>query len=93
MHIFRGTRRNVIRYGAVALFAIMELTGQALAALPRYPHLHNGMIVFVADGNLWEVPRTGGTAHKLTSDPGQDVMPRYSPDGKGLPSRQVIRAT
>ncbi|MEJ0045955.1 MAG: hypothetical protein WDN04_07420 [Rhodospirillales bacterium] len=25
-----------------------------------------------------------GWRHKLTSDPGQDMMPRYSPDGKWI---------
>jgi tricorn protease len=69
---------------ALVLLATIVLSCHAIAALPRYPNLHNGTIVFVADGNLWEVSRTGGTARRLTSDPGQDVMPRYSPDGKWI---------
>jgi tricorn protease len=56
----------------------------ALASLPRYPNAHGGKIVFVADGNVWQVARTGGTAEKLTSDPGQDMFPRFSPDGKWI---------
>jgi tricorn protease len=56
----------------------------AQAALPRFPNSHAGQIVFVADGNLWTVPSAGGTATRLTSDPGQDMMPRYSPDGKWI---------
>jgi tricorn protease len=68
----------------LALLACTALSGTALAALPRYPNAHAGKIVFVADGNVWQVARTGGTAEKLTSDLGQDMFPRYSPDGKWI---------
>ncbi|CAK7192874.1 Tricorn protease [Commensalibacter sp. Nvir] len=53
-------------------------------ALMRFPTLHDDNIVFVARGNLWEVSTKGGIAKRLTSDTGEDVMPRYSPDGKWL---------
>src|ERR1700733_429504 len=75
---------RMVRRTLVFLLASTPLAGAARAALPRYPNLHDGQIVFVADGNLWQVAATGGTAHKLTSDPGQDMMPRYSPDGKWI---------
>ncbi len=58
--------------------------GAAAATLMRFPNASQGRIVFVAHGNLWSVPRAGGTALRLTADPGQDVMPRYSPDGKWI---------
>jgi tricorn protease len=41
-------------------------------------------VVFEAHGNLWRVDRAGGTAARLTSEPGFEFMPRYSPDGKWL---------
>ncbi len=53
-------------------------------ALMRYPTLHGNTVVFVAHDDLWAVPRTGGTAARLTSDAGRDVMPRFSPDGKWI---------
>jgi tricorn protease len=68
----------------LTLLACAALTPPARAALPRYPNEHGGQIVFVADGNLWQVGRDGGVAQRLTSDPGQDMMPRYSPDGKWI---------
>ncbi len=40
--------------------------------------------MFVADGNVWSVAKTGGTAVRLTSAPGQDMLPRVSPDGKWI---------
>lgn len=62
-------------------------TGAARAAdhaLARFPTLHGDKVVFVAHGNLWEVPRAGGAARRLTTDAGQDMMPRFSPDGKWI---------
>ncbi|MDI2112874.1 S41 family peptidase [Commensalibacter nepenthis] len=53
-------------------------------ALMRYPTLHGGKIAFVARGDVWEVEKQGGTARRLTADTGEDLMPRYSPDGKWL---------
>jgi tricorn protease len=54
------------------------------ATLMRFPTLHGDNIVFEAHGNLWRVNRTGGTAVRLTSEPGYEVMPRYSPDGRWI---------
>jgi len=52
--------------------------------LMRYPTLSGNTIVFIAHDNLWSVPRTGGTASRLTADEGRDVMPRFSPDGRWI---------
>ena len=82
--------RDLPLIGGMGRLALgLALSGYALAAsaeaggqtLMRYPTLHSDTIVFVAHDNLWSVARTGGTATRLTTDPGQDVMPRFSPDG------------
>ena len=52
--------------------------------LMRFPTLHGDAIVFEAHGNLWQVPRSGGAASRLTADPGYDLMPRFSPDGNWI---------
>jgi tricorn protease len=52
--------------------------------LMRFPTLHGGTVVFAAHDNLWAVPRTGGAAVRLTSEPGRDLMPRFSPDGRWI---------
>jgi tricorn protease len=52
-----------------------------LHALMRTPAIHGDSVVFVSHGNLWQVSRSGGKADRLTADPGQDLMPRFSPDG------------
>ncbi|MFM8639172.1 MAG: S41 family peptidase [Planctomycetota bacterium] len=51
------------------------------AAMLRYPDIGRDDIVFVFAGNLWLVPKSGGTARPLTSAAGAEVMPRFSPDG------------
>jgi tricorn protease len=72
---------------AVLLGAVAAAAAQAQQSdhtLMRYPTLHGDTIVFVAHDNLWSVPRTGGVASRLTTDPGSDVLPRFSPDGKWI---------
>ena len=49
--------------------------------LLRFPHAGRDRLVFVAEGDLWIVPRAGGAAKRLTHDPGQVFLPRLSPDG------------
>jgi tricorn protease len=64
--------------------AIAATPGQSNNLLCRFPTLHNNTIVFEAAGNLWKVSRQGGTATRLTTDNGYDMMPRFSPDGKTI---------
>ena len=72
---------------ASAVFGI-TLSGAACAegglALMRFPTVHGDTLVFVAHGNLWEVGRAGGTAQRMTADIGEDIMPRFSPDGRWI---------
>ena len=42
--------------------------------------------------DLYVVPITGGQTRKITSTPGADATPRYSPDGKYLAWRAQLRA-
>lgn len=68
-----------------ALFAL-ALTA-ALAQSPtlfRSPTLSQSHIVFEAGGDLWSVPRTGGAATRLTTSPGLETSPIFSPDGAHL---------
>ena len=64
----------------------------ARAALPRFPQPYGDRIVFVADGNVWSVGKTGGTAERLTSAAGQDMFPRVSPDGRWIAYTEASKA-
>ncbi len=48
----------------------------------RYPDVSKDSIVFVYANDLWTVPRSGGTASPLASPAGQELYPRFSPDGQ-----------
>ena len=60
------------------------LSAQAPSAHPgflRDPALHGTTLLFTAEGDLWSVPVTGGTAHRLTSATGTERHATVSPDG------------
>jgi tricorn protease len=47
----------------------------------RNPSIRGDQLVFVADDDLWSVPRQGGVAVRLTADSSPVSDPRISPDG------------
>jgi tricorn protease len=47
----------------------------------RFPHLHDDLLAFVAEDDVWLAPADGGRAWRLTSDGGQASHPRFAPDG------------
>lgn len=50
--------------------------------LMRHPTLSATRIAFQFAGEIWEVPRQGGSAVRLTASGGHDGNPIFSPDGK-----------
>lgn len=52
--------------------------------LLQQPTLSASKIVFQFAGDLWSVPREGGDASRLTTFPGTESEPRFSPDGKTI---------
>src|SRR5262245_40224337 len=76
----------MLRFALFALAAIAVSAGSATAApdearLLRFPAIHGDQIVFTYAGDLYTVSATGGTARRLTSHPGFEMFPRFSPDG------------
>jgi tricorn protease len=69
---------------SLAILVSAAGTARATDTLMRFPTLHGDSVVFEAHGNLWEVNRSGGIASRLTTDPGYDLMPRFSPDGQWI---------
>ena len=53
-------------------------------ALLTQPDIQNGRIVFVHAGDLYMVGAEGGTAFRLTSHQGQELYPKFSPDGSRI---------
>ncbi len=84
----------VSRFMSALLLAAapLALATTAHAALPRFPQPTGDRIVFVADGNVWSVGKTGGEAVRLTSAQGQDMFPRASPDGRWIAYTEASHA-
>ncbi|MBS1714467.1 MAG: PD40 domain-containing protein [Armatimonadetes bacterium] len=67
---------------AIALpFILMAPTLQGPPFL-RYPDVHGDMVAFSCEGDVWIGDLKTGGARRLTSDPGLEDNPVFSPDGK-----------
>ncbi len=88
----RQSRANITRAmkSVKWIFAAIIFLAATIAApaqaqdtrLLRYPDVSKDHIVFTYAGDLWTVARTGGQARRLTAHPGEEVFPKFSPDGK-----------
>jgi len=54
------------------------------ARMLRFPDVSAEQIVFAYAGDLWVVSRQGGTARRLSSPKGQEMFPKFSPDGSRI---------
>jgi tricorn protease len=70
----------------IALFSfdVSAQQDSASTRLLRYPDLHGDRAVFTYAGDLWIGSRSGGQARRLTSHPGEESFPKFSPDGKWI---------
>src|SRR6266581_406065 len=51
------------------------------ARMLRYPDVSATQIAFVYAGDIWVAPKSGGEALRLSSPKGEELFPRFSPDG------------
>ena len=51
------------------------------ARMMRYPDVSATQIAFVYAGDIWLVPKAGGLATRLSSPRGEELFPKFSPDG------------
>lgn len=61
-----------------------EITAQGNAGLYRFPDVSSTHIVFSYANDLWLVPKNGGMASRMSSPPGLEAYPKFSPDGNTL---------
>jgi len=64
------------------VLSVAPLAGIDNARLLRNPDIFAGRIVFQYGGDLWTCPASGGQAVQLTSHPGLESSPCFSPDGR-----------
>jgi tricorn protease len=55
-----------------------------LTRLLRQPDISGDTVAFVYGGDIWLASAKGGEARRLTSDPGMEYFPKFSPDGKWI---------
>lgn len=68
----------------VILLIMMNLQAQISARLMRYTDVSETQITFVYGGDIWVMPKSGGTALQMTHSPGEESWPRFSPDGSSI---------
>ncbi len=69
----------------LAATAFSAFAGDGLdAGLMRMPAVSEKQIAFVYAGDIWVAPKEGGTAFRLSSPAGEEMFPRFSPDGREL---------
>lgn len=51
------------------------------ARMMRYPDVSATQIAFTYAGDIWVAPKTGGVAVRLSSPRGEELFPKFSPDG------------
>ncbi len=66
----------------VALTAVFSGAAHAQTKLLRFPDIAGDRVAFCYAGDVWTAPASGGTATRLTAHPGQELFPRFSPDGE-----------
>ncbi len=63
------------------LFLAMPALAAVDARLMRQPAVSSTHIAFVYAGDVWVSPKAGGVAQRLSTPPGEESFPRFSPDG------------
>ncbi|MEM7350634.1 MAG: S41 family peptidase [Acidobacteriota bacterium] len=88
MRLFPLAPAITIHAAALPLTAVLLLTtaspavAEAATGYYRFPAIHDEVVVFTAEGDLWRVEATGGEARRLTTHPGQEAHAAISPDGR-----------
>ena len=68
----------------VALLGVLTVPVAAQTKLLRFPDIHGDRVAFSYGGDIWTAPVGGGTATRVTAHPGQEVFPKFSPDGRSI---------
>ena len=73
-----------ILFYLIIIFSSNSSSSQGFEGYYQNPTLYNNTIAFVAEGDLWTVPLSGGLAQRLTTHAEEENFPSISPDGKTI---------
>src|SRR5262249_12974985 len=80
--------RSPMKHACLLVWALLvaspSFAASATTHLLHSPAMNRNQIVFSYAGDLWTVSRQGGTATRLTSGPGLESLPVFSPDGETI---------
>ncbi len=76
--------KNAFLSALVMILAVSSFAFGREARLVRYPHYHNGRVVFSYLGDVWTADESGQNIQRLTVNRARDVYARFSPDGKWI---------
>ena len=72
----------ILLLSATLAFAQQQQEGRLL----RFPDVRGDKVAFVYAGDIWLASTSGGAARRITTHPGRELFPKFSPDGKWLAS-------
>ena len=78
-------RRSAAMLAALSLVVpVLGLAQDPGTLLLRFPDLSATQVSFVHGGDIYVAPRAGGQAIRLTSHSGEELFPKFSPDGRWI---------
>lgn len=76
--------KNILLSMVILIMTAISSKAQVDASLFRFPDVSQNQITFVYAGDIWIVNKNGGFASRLSSPPGEEIFPKFSPDGKTI---------
>ena len=77
--------KNFFFFSLLTVLLTAQITkAQVNAKMFQYPDVSQTHISFTYGGDVWIVSKEGGIANKLTSAKGNELLARFSPDGKQI---------
>ena len=85
MRIHHRTAAAACRLTAVVCLLLAgAVAAHADSAYVRQPDLHGDLLVFCAESDLWLMNLNDGVPRRLTTHPGNESNPSFSPDGRSV---------